>query len=93
MFDCCRVPGPQGLDWSISYAKAGDSGDSGHIVVFRHNRAWKVEATSDGRILSTAEIEKYGTIKTIIFSSIIWYKDRFNTFMITLIKTILVLAF
>ncbi|KAF8889312.1 acyltransferase ChoActase/COT/CPT [Infundibulicybe gibba] len=58
MFDCCRVPGPEGLDWSVTYAKAGDLGDSGHLVVFRKNRAWKVDVTQDGRILSTEEIEK-----------------------------------
>ncbi|KAJ6620571.1 acyltransferase ChoActase/COT/CPT [Mycena sp. CBHHK59/15] len=58
MFDCCRVPGPQGLDWSVTYAVPGDTGDSGHIVVFRNNRVWKVETARDGRILSTDEIEK-----------------------------------
>lgn len=59
MFDCCRVPGPQGLDWSVSYAKEGEIGDSGHIVVFRKNRAWKLETIQAGRILSTSELEKY----------------------------------
>ncbi|KAF9461247.1 acyltransferase ChoActase/COT/CPT [Collybia nuda] len=58
MFDCCRVPGPQGLDWSVSYAKEGEKGDSGHIIVIRKNRVWKVEATQKGRILSTSELEK-----------------------------------
>ncbi|KAG6865140.1 hypothetical protein C0991_004877 [Blastosporella zonata] len=58
MFDCCRIPGPQGLDWSVSYAKENDSGDAGHIIVFRNNRVWKVEAAKAGRILSTAEFEK-----------------------------------
>ncbi|PFH51868.1 hypothetical protein AMATHDRAFT_58398 [Amanita thiersii Skay4041] len=58
MFDCCRVPGPQGLDWSVTYAQPGDTGDSGHIIVIRNNRVWKIEATHDGRILSTAEFEK-----------------------------------
>ncbi|PPQ72312.1 hypothetical protein CVT26_007269 [Gymnopilus dilepis] len=57
MFDCCRVPG-EGLDWSVSYAKEGDSGDSGHIIVIRKNRVWKVDVTHNGRILSTSEIEK-----------------------------------
>ncbi|KDR80621.1 hypothetical protein GALMADRAFT_240964 [Galerina marginata CBS 339.88] len=57
MFDCCRVPG-DGLDWSVSYAKAGDVGDSGHIVVIRKNRVWKVDVTHNGSILSTADIEK-----------------------------------
>ncbi|KAG6909331.1 hypothetical protein DXG01_000931 [Tephrocybe rancida] len=58
MFDCCRIPGPEGLDWSVSYAKENDSGDSGHIVVFRNNRVWKLEAAEAGRILSTAEFQK-----------------------------------
>ncbi|KAG6833240.1 hypothetical protein H0H87_009861 [Tephrocybe sp. NHM501043] len=58
MFDCCRIPGPQGLDWSVSYAKEHDSEDSGHIVIFRNNRVWKLNATEGGRILSTAEFEK-----------------------------------
>jgi carnitine O-acetyltransferase len=61
MFDCCRIPGPHGLDWSISYAKEGDLGDSGHIIVFRKNRVWKVETVKDGRLLSTHEIERYIT--------------------------------
>ncbi|TFK39911.1 acyltransferase ChoActase/COT/CPT [Crucibulum laeve] len=58
MFDCCRIPGPEGLDWSVSYAKEGDLGDSGHIIVIRKNRVWKVETARNGQILSTAEIEK-----------------------------------
>jgi carnitine O-acetyltransferase len=58
MFDCCRVPG-DGLDWSISYAKSGDLGDSGYIVVIRKNRIWKVNVTQNGRILNTKEIEEY----------------------------------
>lgn len=58
MFDCCRIPGPQGLDWSISYGKENDLGDSGHLIVFRNNRVWKVDATDGGRILSTAEFER-----------------------------------
>ncbi|KAJ6581882.1 carnitine acetyl transferase [Mycena capillaripes] len=58
MFDCCRVPGPEGLDWSVTYAKPGDTGDSGHIIVFRNNRPWKVQTTQDGRILSIRELEK-----------------------------------
>lgn len=59
MFDCCRVPGPQGLDWSITYAKESDLGDSGHIIVFRKNRLWKVDTTKDGNILSLEDFEKY----------------------------------
>ncbi|KAF5336707.1 hypothetical protein D9758_015079 [Tetrapyrgos nigripes] len=58
MFDCCRLPGPEGLDWSVSYAKEGDQGDSGHIVVIRKNKIWKIDAAIDGRILSTEEFER-----------------------------------
>ncbi|KAJ7698930.1 acyltransferase ChoActase/COT/CPT [Mycena rosella] len=59
MFDCCRVPGPEGLDWSISYAKPGDTGDEGHhIVVFRNNRAWKVPTERSGEIVSTYELSQ-----------------------------------
>ncbi|KAL1704128.1 acyltransferase ChoActase/COT/CPT [Schizophyllum commune] len=57
MFDCCRVPG-HGLDWSVTHAKQGDTGDSGHIIVTRNNRFWKVPAAQDGRILSTEELER-----------------------------------
>lgn len=58
MFDCCRVPGPEGVDWSVSYAKEGDVGESGHIVVFRKGRVWKLEPWQDGHLLSVEEIEK-----------------------------------
>ena len=58
MFDCCRVPG-DGLDWSVSHAKAGDKGDSGHIIVIRKNRFWKIDITDNGRILGTQELEKH----------------------------------
>lgn len=58
MFDCCRVPGPEGMDWSVTYAEEGDLGDSGHINVIRNNRVWKLDATKDGKILSLADFEK-----------------------------------
>lgn len=58
MFDCCRIPGPEGLDWSMSYAKEGETGDTGHIIVLRKNRVWKVPLASNARIYSTDEIEK-----------------------------------
>ncbi|GJJ10950.1 hypothetical protein Clacol_005179 [Clathrus columnatus] len=57
MFDCCRVPAP-GLDWSVTYAKEGDTGDVGHIIAFRKGRPWRIDVTRDGRILSTEELEK-----------------------------------
>jgi carnitine O-acetyltransferase len=64
MFDCCRVPG-EGFDWSISYSKPGDLGNSGHIVVIRQNRAWRIDVTPEGRILSTEEIQKYVSLVNI----------------------------
>jgi carnitine O-acetyltransferase len=63
MFDCCRVPGPEGLDWSVTYAKEGEIGDSGHIIVFRRNRPWRVETTENGRILSVEEIQRYAALR------------------------------
>ncbi|KAI0315025.1 acyltransferase ChoActase/COT/CPT [Amylostereum chailletii] len=56
MFDACRVPGHEGLDWAVSYAKEGDLGNSGHIVVVRNGRFWRVDTAQDGRLLSTQEI-------------------------------------
>ncbi|KAF9453573.1 carnitine acetyl transferase [Macrolepiota fuliginosa MF-IS2] len=58
MFDCCRVPGIEGLDWGVSHAKKGETGNTGHIIVMRKNRFWKVHATHKGRILGTNEFEK-----------------------------------
>ncbi|KAJ7087725.1 acyltransferase ChoActase/COT/CPT [Mycena crocata] len=58
MFDCCRVPGPEGLDWSVSYAVPGDKGDvNGHFVVFRNNRVWKVDISYQGHMLLPSQIE------------------------------------
>ena len=57
MFDCCRVPN-EGLDWSISYATPGEMGNTGHIIVLRKNRVWKVQVTQKGQLLSTQDIEK-----------------------------------
>ena len=58
MFDACRVPGLGGKDFSVTSAKEGDIGDSGTVVFIRKNRFWKVHATVDGRLLSTAELER-----------------------------------
>ncbi|KAG7094019.1 hypothetical protein E1B28_007643 [Marasmius oreades] len=59
MFDCVRIPGANGLDYSISYADAADNGThNSHIIAFRRNRPWKVYTTKDGRILSLYEIER-----------------------------------
>jgi carnitine O-acetyltransferase len=57
MFDCCRIPGLQGLDWSTSYA--GFKADElGHITIVRRNRFWKLQGIVNGRILSMTELEK-----------------------------------
>jgi len=58
MFDCCRIPGLSGLDWSVSYSKEGETGHTGHIVVVRKNRFWKINATYNGRILGIDELER-----------------------------------
>jgi carnitine O-acetyltransferase len=58
MFDCCRVPGIDGLDWGTSFAKANDDGISGHIIVIRKNRVWKIDAAKDGKLLSTEDLAR-----------------------------------
>ena len=58
MFDCCRVPGLEGKDWSVTYAKEGDTGSSGHIIVLRKGRVWRLDPWQNGRLLSVAELEK-----------------------------------
>ena len=52
-FDCARVPGTEGLDWSVSHATSGD----GHVVVLRNGHFWRLDVAQDGHILSTAELE------------------------------------
>jgi carnitine O-acetyltransferase len=59
MFDACRIPGSEGLDWSTSAAAEGDTGDSGHIVVIRQGRFWKVEVAKDGRLVSSDDLQRY----------------------------------
>ncbi|TFY68833.1 hypothetical protein EVJ58_g775 [Rhodofomes roseus] len=56
MFDCCRVPG-QPADWSVTYSREGDCGDSGHVVVLRRGRVWKLNPWKDGRLLSVDELQ------------------------------------
>ncbi len=67
MFDCCRIPGLGGFDWSVTYAKPGDEGTSGHVVVLRKGRFWKLEPWIDGRLLSVPELEKYIFSQTSIY--------------------------
>ncbi|KAF8693090.1 carnitine choline acetyltransferase family, partial [Rhizoctonia solani] len=59
MFDCCRVPGTDGKDFSVSFAQAGDTGDSGHVVLIRNGRLWRVDASAPGGgLLGTDELQK-----------------------------------
>lgn len=58
MFDCSRVPGVDGCDWSVSHAKQGDTGNSGHVVVMRQGRFWKVDLALEGKLIGTAELER-----------------------------------
>ncbi|TDL15650.1 acyltransferase ChoActase/COT/CPT [Rickenella mellea] len=58
LFDCCRIPGLDGLDWSVSHAKEGDKGDSGHVVAIRRGRVWKIDIAKDGKLLSTDDLER-----------------------------------
>ena len=59
MFDCCRVPGIDGKDWSVTYAQEGDIGDSGHVVLIRKGRFWRLDPFKDGKLLSSQDIERY----------------------------------
>jgi carnitine O-acetyltransferase len=59
MFDCSRVPGLHGKDWSVTFAKPSDKGDSGTVVFLRKGRVWKVDISKDGRLLGTEELERY----------------------------------
>lgn len=54
MFDSCRIPSMDGKDFSVSFAQAGDPGDSSYIVVIRNGRLWKM----DVGLLGTDELEK-----------------------------------
>jgi len=56
MFDSARAPGTEGLDWSVSHAKVGDSRRDGHIVILRNGHL-RFNVAQDGHILSTAELE------------------------------------
>jgi carnitine O-acetyltransferase len=59
MFDACRIPGAQGLDWSVSAAKAGDTGDFGHIIVLRQGRFWKVDISNGDQLLGSKDLQRY----------------------------------
>ena len=57
MFDCCRVPGTQGVDWSVSYAGSTNPHDDlGHIIVMRKNRFWKIKAEVGGKVVGMGDL-------------------------------------
>lgn len=59
MFDCSRVPGPEGIDWSVSYAGSPNpTSDLGHIIVVRKNRFWKVKAEANGKVIGMGDLMK-----------------------------------
>lgn len=58
MFDCCRIPGLEGADFSLSHAKPEDTGEKGHIIVLRKGRLWKLYIDKDGTLLSTSDLQK-----------------------------------
>ncbi|EJD51434.1 CoA-dependent acyltransferase [Auricularia subglabra TFB-10046 SS5] len=49
---------PGGADWSYSHARPNQTGIDGHVVVFRRNSVWKIEAAGECRLLTTDELEK-----------------------------------
>jgi len=62
MFDCCRVPGTQSVDWSVSYAGSPNPhNDLGHIIVMRKNRFWKIKAEVGGNVLGMGSLIRYGS--------------------------------
>ncbi|KDQ10704.1 hypothetical protein BOTBODRAFT_57909 [Botryobasidium botryosum FD-172 SS1] len=56
IFDSSRIPGFS-KDWNVSYAKKGDTGDSGTVIFLRNGRVWQLDIAPESRILSTAELE------------------------------------
>ncbi|KAH9992993.1 hypothetical protein BJV74DRAFT_833963 [Russula compacta] len=66
MFDFARVPGTEGLDWSMSHAKVTDTGmASGWPRRPAQRTLWKLDTALDGRILVTAGLE--ALVATIVF--------------------------
>ena len=61
MFDCCRVPGAQGVDWSVSYAGAPSPQDNlGHVIVVRKNRFWKIKAQVGDTVVGMGDLVRCG---------------------------------
>jgi len=92
MFDCCRIPGLQGLDWSVSHASA-NADELGHIIVTRKNRFWKIKGIVDNRILSMTELEKWVLPVSSSASILTVPLDRYSIFTTLLRKNILESAF
>ena len=84
MFDCCRVPGIGGKDWSVTYAQAGDTGDSGHVVLIRKGRFWRLDPFKDGKLLSSQDMERYDMqFATVILVGTNTYTGKLHTSWIT----------
>lgn len=61
MFDCCRVPDAQGIDWSVSYAASPNPHDDlGHVIVMRRNRFWKIKAEVGGKVVGMGNLIRCG---------------------------------
>ncbi len=44
MFNCTRVPGTEGLDWSVLHTNVGDTHGDGYVVVLRNGHFWRLDA-------------------------------------------------
>ncbi|KAN0097062.1 Acyltransferase ChoActase/COT/CPT [Tylopilus felleus] len=57
MFDSCRIPGAQGIDWLVSYAGSPNPDDDlGHVIVIRKNRFWKVKAQVGDTVVGMGDL-------------------------------------
>ena len=44
----------------MSYAQEGDTGDSGHVILIRKGRFWRLDPFKDGQLLSSHDLERWG---------------------------------
>ena len=57
MFDSCRIPGAQGMDWLVSYAGSPNPDDDlGHVIVIRKNRFWKLKAQVGDTVVGMGDL-------------------------------------
>ena len=57
MFDCCRVPGTQGVDWVVSDAGSPNPHDDlGHVIAIRKNRFWKIKAQVGNKVVGMCDL-------------------------------------